>query len=227
MPGLPPFALRTKPSAACTFQLTTKASTQTAPITAGRIGLVTYSPVSDILLDQEFAEVSAYMGTLDKRDASGKLIDIDDDSDFKLTEAMPDTGTLVMQENNERQEALGFLMENLRPRERKVLDLRHAIERMIVGLAHDRPVDAHLVAQIADLGEPPRLVVRHAEIADLALALQVADRPHGFGEWRGAVFLVQVIDIDCQSAEVGAIALTHAGHEEAHPGWQQFGSRDR
>ena len=45
----------------------------------------------------------------------------------KLTEAMPDTGTLVMQENNERQEALGFLMENLRPRERKVLDLRFGL----------------------------------------------------------------------------------------------------
>ena len=49
---------------------------------------------------------------------------LDDDSDFKLTQAMPDTQTLTMQENNERQEALGFLMENLRPRERKVLDLR-------------------------------------------------------------------------------------------------------
>src|SRR5689334_5485282 len=52
---------------------------------------------------------------------------LDDDSDFKLTEAMPDTGTLVMQENNERQEALSFLMENLRPRERKVLDLRFGL----------------------------------------------------------------------------------------------------
>jgi RNA polymerase primary sigma factor len=52
---------------------------------------------------------------------------LDDDSDFKLTEAMPDTGTLVMQENNERQEALKFLMENLRPRERKVLDLRFGL----------------------------------------------------------------------------------------------------
>jgi RNA polymerase primary sigma factor len=52
---------------------------------------------------------------------------LDDDSDFKLTEAMPDTQTLTMQENNERQEALGFLMENLRPRERKVLDLRFGL----------------------------------------------------------------------------------------------------
>jgi len=52
---------------------------------------------------------------------------LDDDSDFKLTEAMPDNTSTVTQTNNERQEALGFLMENLRPRERKVLDLRFGL----------------------------------------------------------------------------------------------------
>ena len=52
---------------------------------------------------------------------------LDDDSDFKLTEAMPDTNTQTLQNNNERQEALTFLMENLRPRERKVLDLRFGL----------------------------------------------------------------------------------------------------
>jgi RNA polymerase primary sigma factor len=52
---------------------------------------------------------------------------LDDDSDFKLTEAMPDNQSTTLQENNERQEALGFLMENLRPRERKVLDLRFGL----------------------------------------------------------------------------------------------------
>ena len=52
---------------------------------------------------------------------------LDDDSDFKLTEAMPDTHTLTLQENNERQEALRFLMDNLRPREKKVLDLRFGL----------------------------------------------------------------------------------------------------
>ena len=52
---------------------------------------------------------------------------LDDDSDFKLTEAMPDNTSTVAQTNNERQEALGFLMENLRPRERKVLDLRFGL----------------------------------------------------------------------------------------------------
>jgi RNA polymerase primary sigma factor len=52
---------------------------------------------------------------------------LDDDSDFKLTEAMPDNTSSVTQTNNERQEALGFLMDNLRPRERKVLDLRFGL----------------------------------------------------------------------------------------------------
>ena len=52
---------------------------------------------------------------------------LDDDSDFKLTEAMPDTQTLTLHENNERQEALRFLMDNLRPRERRVLDLRFGL----------------------------------------------------------------------------------------------------
>jgi RNA polymerase primary sigma factor len=52
---------------------------------------------------------------------------LDDDSDFKLTEAMPDNQSNVLQQNNERVEALTFLMENLRPRERKVLDLRFGL----------------------------------------------------------------------------------------------------
>jgi RNA polymerase primary sigma factor len=52
---------------------------------------------------------------------------LDDDSDFKLTEAMPDNESTTLRTNSERQEALSFLMENLRPRERKVLDLRFGL----------------------------------------------------------------------------------------------------
>jgi RNA polymerase primary sigma factor len=52
---------------------------------------------------------------------------LDDDSDFKLTEAMPDNDSTTQRQNSERQEALHFLMENLRPRERKVLDLRFGL----------------------------------------------------------------------------------------------------
>src|SRR5271166_2309604 len=52
---------------------------------------------------------------------------LDDDSDFKLTEAMPDNESSTLRQHSERQEALHFLMENLRPRERKVLDLRFGL----------------------------------------------------------------------------------------------------
>jgi RNA polymerase primary sigma factor len=52
---------------------------------------------------------------------------LDDDSDFKLTEAMPDNESTTLRQVSERQEALNFLMENLRPRERKVLDLRFGL----------------------------------------------------------------------------------------------------
>src|ERR1700681_2180865 len=52
---------------------------------------------------------------------------LDDDSDFKLTEAMPDNESTTQRTNSERQEAIGFLMDNLRPRERKVLDLRFGL----------------------------------------------------------------------------------------------------
>lgn len=52
---------------------------------------------------------------------------LDDDSDFKLTEAMPDNESSTLRQNSERQEALNFLLENLRPRERKVLDLRFGL----------------------------------------------------------------------------------------------------
>ena len=52
---------------------------------------------------------------------------LDDDSDFKLTEAMPDNESTTLRQHSERQEALSFLMENLRPRERRVLDLRFGL----------------------------------------------------------------------------------------------------
>jgi len=52
---------------------------------------------------------------------------LDDDSDFKLTEAMPDTSSNTQRDNTERQESLQFLMDCLRPRERRVLDLRFGL----------------------------------------------------------------------------------------------------
>jgi hypothetical protein len=50
-----------------------------------------------------------------------------------------------------------------------MLDFGDAIERMIIRLAHHRPVDAHAVAQIADLGDAPGAIIRNAEVADFSL----------------------------------------------------------
>ena len=52
---------------------------------------------------------------------------LDDDSEFKLTEAMPDVASALEREKHERAESLRYLLEQLRPRERKVLDLRYGL----------------------------------------------------------------------------------------------------
>ena len=52
---------------------------------------------------------------------------LDDDSDFKLTEAMSDNDSQTLRDNTERQEVLDLLMEELRPRERRLLDLRFGL----------------------------------------------------------------------------------------------------
>src|SRR5258708_1466958 len=87
-----------------------------------------------------------------------------------------------------------------------------AVGRMIIRLVHDRAVDAHLVAQIADLGDTPRAMVRYAEVTDLALLLQVADRPHRLGERRLVVFFVQVEDVDVVGAEPAQALLATLHH---------------
>lgn len=84
---------------------------------------------------------------------------------------------------------------------RQLLGLRGAVERMIVGLACDRPADAHPVAQRADLGDTPGAVVGHAEIAHLALADQVAHGADRLLERRRVVLLVQIVDVDVAGAE--------------------------
>ena len=52
---------------------------------------------------------------------------LDDDSDFKLTEAMPDNESHDAAHELRTPGSAHFLMENLRPRERKVLDLRFGL----------------------------------------------------------------------------------------------------
>jgi UDP-N-acetylglucosamine 3-dehydrogenase len=56
------------------------------------------------LLDQEFAEVTAMLGTLDKRDASGKLIEIDDNAMLMLKTDKGVLGSLILSWTNYGQE---------------------------------------------------------------------------------------------------------------------------
>ncbi len=100
-----------------------------------------------------------------------------------------------------RQRAIGDDAEPVIAAGRKVLDLRHAVHRVVIGLARHRAVDAEPVADVADLGDAPGAIVRDAEIADLAGAHQIAHRAHGLFQRRRVVFLVQEVDVDVVGAE--------------------------
>ena len=56
------------------------------------------------LLGQEFAEVSSFMGTLDKRDATGKLIEIDDNAMLMLKTDKGIIGSMILSWTNYGQE---------------------------------------------------------------------------------------------------------------------------
>ena len=95
------------------------------------------------------------------------------------------------------------------------LDLRHAVQQVVVGLAdHGR---RHVLARafVHDLGNAPAVVVGNAEVTDLARADQVADRTDRLGDRRRPVVLVQVVDVDPVRAEPAEAVL--AGLHEPAP----------
>ena len=47
---------------------------------------------------------------------------------------------------------------------------------MVIGLADDRPIHAHRIAKLADFRDAPGTIVRHPEIADLALPDDVGEK---------------------------------------------------
>src|SRR5581483_10307160 len=99
------------------------------------------------------------------------------------------------------QGAIGYDAEAVITAGRKMLDLGHAVHRVIIGLARHRAVDAEPVADVADFGDAPGAIIRDAEIAHLAGADQFGHRAHGLLQRRRMVFLVQVIDVDVVGAE--------------------------
>ena len=119
-----------------------------------------------------------------------------------------------------RKRAIGHDAEAVITAGREVLDFGHAVHRVVIGLADDRAVDAEVIADVADLRDPPGPIIRDAEIAHLAAADQLAHRAHGLCQRRRMVFPVQIIDVDIVGAEplqafVGG--LQHPAPRQAAP----------
>jgi len=79
------------------------------------------------------------------------------------------------------------------PRQRRrtgrpaAVPLRHAVHRVVLRLAGRGPVDACLIAQAHQLREPPGPEVGHADVADLALALEIGESTHRLIERRARI----------------------------------------
>ena len=89
---------------------------------------------------------------------------------------------------------------------RQVLDLRHAVQRVVERLADHGPVDARRVAKAADLRQAPGAEVGDAEMADLAGPHEVRHGAHRLLQRRRVVLLVQIEDVDrlhAQAAQAG------------------------
>lgn len=96
---------------------------------------------------------------------------------------------------------------------REDLDLGHAVERVVVGLADDGPGHAQLIAEPDHLGNPPAAEVGEPEMADVASPLQITHRAHRLLERLLGHVLVQVVHVDI----VGAQAFQAAPHRAQDP----------
>ena len=77
-----------------------------------------------------------------------------------------------------------------------MLDLRHAVHRVVIGLAHDRAADAHLVADAADFGDAPGAMVGDAEMPDFSGADEIGDGADRLVERRRVILFMQVVNVD-------------------------------
>ena len=110
-------------------------------------------------------------------------------------------GLVLAAEHAARQRAVGHDAEPIKGGRRQLLDLGHAVHRVVIGLAHHRPGDPQAIGDAADLGDAPGAEIRETEVAYLALPHEIAHRPHGFLERRRMVLLVQVVDVEIVSAQ--------------------------
>jgi hypothetical protein len=82
-----------------------------------------------------------------------------------------------------------------------MLDLRHPVHGVVIGLAHHRAIDAEIVAEAAYLSHAPGPMVRDAEIPDLALAYEICHRVYRLRQRCPMILLVEIVDVDPLRAE--------------------------
>jgi len=90
---------------------------------------------------------------------------------------------------------------------RQDLDFRHPVEQVVIGLAHHRRRDIGPFAGAHHLGNAPAAEIRQAEVADLPLPHQVAQRAHRLVQVFLVEVAVQVEDVDVVGAEPAQAVL--------------------
>ena len=77
-----------------------------------------------------------------------------------------------------------------------MFDLRHAVQRIVIGLADNRAIDTERIANAANFGDAPCTMVRDAKIANLAGAYEITHGMNSLFQRRLVIFLMEIIDID-------------------------------
>ena len=98
---------------------------------------------------------------------------------------------------------------------RQYLDLGHAIEQVVVGLAHHRPRHAHLPGQVHQLRDAPAPKIGNAPVADLARAQHGIERPQGLLQVHAVVVAVQIENIHMVGLQPPEARLDLAQHPAA------------
>ena len=120
----------------------------------------------------------------------------------------PAAGRLVLgREHAPRQRAVGHHAHAIGRRRRKLLGLGAAVDQVVQRLAGHGPVDALGVGQVRRFGDAPSTEIRHAEIAQLAGADQVADGAHGLAQRGVEVGAVEVQDVEVIGAQPAQAAF--------------------
>ena len=105
-------------------------------------------------------------------------------------------GLILAGQDPARQRAVRDDAGSVVVRSGQLLVLGHAVEDVVERLAGNRAIDAELVCQVRDFGDPPAAKVGDAEVAQLALLDEVADGAHAFAQRRIEGGAVEIEDVD-------------------------------